>query len=91
MSLDERDVWNPTIAITRTIRENILRYLLKHGRSSAAEIRDALSLRRTGDDGAFRSLLEFELLSRTVSRGRVHYDLTDDGRRFTREKLLETR
>ncbi|NGM71158.1 hypothetical protein G6M89_19480 [Natronolimnobius sp. AArcel1] len=91
MSLNNQDVWNPTIAITRTIRENILRYLFEYGPSSAGEIRDALSLRRTGNEGAFRSLLEFELLARSVRHGRVHYELTACGERFIEEQLLGTR
>ncbi|OVE85931.1 helix-turn-helix domain-containing protein [Natronolimnobius baerhuensis] len=89
MSLDNQKVWTPTIAVTRTTRENILRYLFQNGRSSASEIRDALALRRTGGEGAFRSLLEYEFLSRTVSQGRVHYELTDRGRQFTSDELLE--
>ena len=88
MSTESQDVWNETVAITRPIREQILRYLYQQGRTSAAEIRDELYLRRTAADRNFRSLIDRNLLEKTVERTTVRYELTERGTRFVADEVL---
>ena len=88
MSTESQDVWNETVAITRPIREQILRYLYQRGRTSSAELRDDLYLRRTAADRNFRSLIDRNLLEKTVDRTTVRYELTERGTRFVADEIL---
>lgn len=85
----KRDVWNETVAVTRTPRENILRYLYQKGQSSAMEIRNAIYLSRTRSERDFRSLTDHAFVDRTVSHSSVRYELTAKGEQFVTDELLD--
>lgn len=88
MSMESKEVWNETVAITRPTRENILRYLYQHGRTPAREIRNALYLGRTAVDRDFRYLIDRHFLEKTVEHTTVCYELTEKGERFVRNEVL---
>lgn len=88
MSNGNQNVWNETVAITRPIREQILRYLYQKGQTPAREVRNALYLQRTAADRDFRSLIDRNLLEKTVERTTVRYELTERGTRFVADEIV---
>lgn len=89
MSKRNQNVWNETVAVTRTPRENILRYLYQKGQSSAMEIRNAIYLHRKRAERDFRSLTDHEFVDKSVSHNSVCYELTAKGEQFVTDELLD--